>query len=191
MLWKGAALFAQDTEAGGHVVAAQLMAAAGAKLVSGADGAEAVAAVGFELKVALGAEVEVALDVGGARRAAGDDGLAEEEVEDSANSARHDKADDDPEAGAHGAAGGVFADVADHEEVEGGEEAPGEVEVDAEAERRLVVLPCGQHQPEIVFDQHKCQAGDEDQGSQSREPGSRQLQEQTGVGPGRRFSTTL
>ena len=108
----------------------------GCKLVSGADGAEAVAAVGFELKVALGAEVEVALDVGGARRAAGDDGLAEEEVEDSANSARHDKADDDPEAGAHGAAGGVFADVADHEEVEGGEEAPGEVEVDAEAERR-------------------------------------------------------
>ena len=32
----------EDAQAGGHVIAGQLMAAAGAELVSGADGAEAV-----------------------------------------------------------------------------------------------------------------------------------------------------
>jgi hypothetical protein len=122
------------------VIAGELVAAAGAELVRGADGAEAVSAVGREMVVALRTEMEIALDMGGAGGAAGNFRLAEQEVKHRADAAGHDKADDDPEAGAHGAAGSVFADVADHEEVEGNEDAAGQAEIDMKAERRLMVL---------------------------------------------------
>jgi hypothetical protein len=101
-----------------HVVAGQLMAAAGAELVGGAHGAEAVAAAGRELVVALRAEVEVALHMRGAGRAARNLRLAQQEVKHRADAARHHEADDDPEARTHGAARRVLADVADHQEVE-------------------------------------------------------------------------
>jgi len=54
------------------------MAAAGAELIGGAHGAEAVAAIGRELVVALRAEVEVALHVRGAGRAARNFRLAQQ-----------------------------------------------------------------------------------------------------------------
>ena len=148
-------LLAHGAEAGGHLIAGKLVTAAGAELVSGADGAEAVAAAGGELVVALGAEVEVALDVGAAGGALGDERGAEQEVEHGADAAGHDEADEHPEAGAHGAAGGVFADEADHEDIERGEQAPGEIEIDAQAEGRDVVLGPRKDDPEVVFDKNE------------------------------------
>ena len=141
----------------------KLVAAVGAINVAGADGAEAGAAVCRELIVALGAEVEVALDMGAAGGTAGNDGLAQEKVKHSANAGRHDEADEHPETRAHGAARRVFADVADHEEVERGDDAPGDVEVDAEAKRlrRMMALP-RRDNPEIVLHEHKRQAGGDD-----------------------------
>jgi len=122
------------------VIAGELVAAAGAELVRGADGAEAVSAVGRELIVALRTEMEIALHMRRAGGAAGNFWLTEQEVKHCADAAGHDEADDDPEARTHGAAGRVFADVADHEEVERDEHTAGEAEIDMKAERRLMVL---------------------------------------------------
>ena len=144
------------------MVAGQLMAAPGAELVGGADGAEAVSAAGGELVVALGAEVEIALHMGCASGAAGNLRLAEQEVKHRADTAGHDKADDDPEPRTHGATGRVFADVADHEEVESDEHAAGQAEIDMKAKRRGMVLLLGQNEPEIVFDQDKSRDRDHD-----------------------------
>ena len=145
------------------MVACQIVAAVGAEEIGRPDGAEAGAAVGKELVIALGAEVKVALDMGAAGGAAGDLGLAQEKVEHGADSGRHNEANEHPEARAHGAARRVFADVANHEEVERSDDAPGDVEVDAEAERlrRMMTLP-GRDNPEIVFDENKRQAGGDD-----------------------------
>src|SRR5580658_9264100 len=126
-------LFAHDAEASRRVIRGQLVAAVGAINVGGADCAEAGAAVCGELKVALGTEVEVALNVRSACGAPRDLRLPQEEVEHSANAGRHDEADEHPEPGAHGAARGIFADVADHQEVERGDDSPGDVEVNAQA----------------------------------------------------------
>src|SRR6185437_6271037 len=100
------------------------MPASGAELIGGAHCTEAVAAACGELVIALRAEVEVALHHGAAGRAAGDQGLAQEEVQHRSNAARHDEADQHPESRAHGTPGRVLADIADHQEVEGGEYAP-------------------------------------------------------------------
>src|SRR5271155_106577 len=126
------------------------MAAVGAINVGSADSAEAGAAVGSELEVALRAEVKIALNVRAAGRAARDLGLAQEKIQHGADAGGHDEADDHPEPRAHGAARGIFADVADHEEIEGGDYSPGDVEVDAQAEgRRRVVALLGRDDPEI------------------------------------------
>src|SRR4051812_15523605 len=66
----------------------------------------------------------IALHVGAAGGAAGDDGLAQHEVQHRSNAAGHDDADQHPEAHAHGAPGSILADIADHEHVEGGQSAP-------------------------------------------------------------------
>ena len=142
------------------MVDGDFVAAAGAVLIRDADGAVAVSAGGGELIAALRAEVEVALDVGAAGVAAGDDGLAEEEVEDSANTAGKNEADQHPETSAHGSAGSVAADVTDHEEVHGGEDAPGEVEVGAQADGRgCVVALFGEDEPEVVLDREEGDTG--------------------------------
>ena len=156
-------LFAHDAEASRRVIRGQLVAAVGAINVGGADCAEAGAAVCGELKVALGTEVEVALNVRAAGRAVRDLGLAQEKIQNSADAGGHDEADDHPEPQAHCAARGIFADVADHKEVEGGDDSPGDVEVDAQAERRRRVMALlGRDDPEIVFDEDKRQAGEDD-----------------------------
>src|SRR4051794_22156803 len=103
------------------------MTAAGAELVGRPDGTEAVSAACGELIVTLRAEVEVALDVGATGGAFGNERGAQEEVEDGADSARHNEADQHPESRAHGATGCVFADVANHEDVERGEKSPSDV----------------------------------------------------------------
>ena len=144
------------------MIAGQFVAAPGAELVRGAHGAEAVAAVGREMVVALRTEMEVALHMGCAGGAAGNFRLAEQEVEHRPDAAGHDKANDDPEARTHGAAGSILADVADHEEVESNEDAPGQAEIDVKAERRLMVLLLWQNQPEIIFDQDKSRDRDHD-----------------------------
>ena len=156
-------LVAQYAQARWGLVCGQLVTAARAVEVSGADGAKAVAAVGLELEVALGTEVKIALNVSATGRAAGNLGLAEEEVENGADASRHDEANEHPKAGAHGAARRVLADVTDHEEVKRGHDAPGDIEVDAEAERlRRVMALAWRDDPEIVFNEDKCQAGGDD-----------------------------
>jgi len=152
----------QHAQAGGHLIAGELVTAAGAELVSGADGAETVAATGCELVVALRTEVEIALDMGGAGGAAGNLWLAEQEVKHRADAAGHYEADRHPEPGTHGTAGCVFADVADHEEVESDEHAAGQAEIDMKAERWGMVLLLRENNPEIVFDQDKSRDGDHD-----------------------------
>ena len=106
--------------------------------------------------------MEVALDMGGAGGAAGNFRLSEQEVEHCADAAGHYKADCHPKAGTHGAARSVFADVADHEEVEGDEHAAGEAEIDMKAEWRGMVLLLRENYPEIVLDQDKSGDGDHD-----------------------------
>ena len=138
------------------------MPAARAVLVGGADGSEAVSAAGGELVIALGAEMKVALHMGSAGGAAGDQWRAEKEIEYGADSAGHDEADQHPEAGTHGPSGSVFAYVADHEEVERREQAPGDVEVDAQAKGRDVVLRLGEFEPEVVLHKDKHNRRDRD-----------------------------
>lgn len=142
-----------NSQARRHVVAFQLVTAAGAKLVCGPDRAEAVSATGGELVIALRAEMEVTLDVGAAGGAGGNQWSPQEEVENCADSSRHDETDQHPEARTHGAAGRIFADVADHQNVERGEESPGDVEVRAKPEGRIVVLRLWEDDPEVVLDQ--------------------------------------
>lgn len=122
-----------DSETSRHVVSLELVSAAGAEEIGGPDGTEAVAAARSELVVALWTEMKVALYMSSACGAGGDQGGAEEEVEDSANPARHYEADQHPEARTHRSTRSILADVADHEDVERGEKSPGDVKVGSEA----------------------------------------------------------
>ena len=115
------------------MVSLEFVSATSAEEVGGPDSAEAVAAARCELIVALRTEVEVALDMGSAGRASGDQGGTEKEIKDSANPAGHYEADEHPEARAHSPSGSIFTDVADHEDVKGGEKSPRNVEIGAKA----------------------------------------------------------
>src|SRR5271168_3026024 len=126
--------------------------------VGHADAAIALSTTRRDLVRALRAEVEVRLGAAAAGGAAGDDGLPEQEIKHRADSSRHDEADRDPEAEAHGAAGSVLGDVADHQDVERGQSSPGEREVDAEADWRRRVIAVGrQDDPEEILGDEKCQ----------------------------------
>ena len=138
-----------------HVIVLKFVTATGAELVGGADCTEAVAAACGELVVALRAEVKVTLHVGAACGTSGDKWRAQEEVKDSADSAWHDKTDEHPEARTHGAAGSILADVADHEDIEGCEESPGDVEVCAKTEGDRVMLRFRENDPEVVLHEHE------------------------------------
>src|SRR5579863_4358614 len=159
--------FRHDAEPGGHFVLGQFVAAAGAELVGGAHRTEAVSAACGELIVALGTEVKITLHEGAASRATRDQRLPQQVVEHGPDPAGHHKTDQHPESRTHGAARGVFADVADHEEIQGGEQSPGEIEVDLEADRRTGVMALrGEHPPHVILDGHK--GGD---GGHNRPPG--------------------
>jgi len=148
-------LVSDGAETGRHVVLGQFVAAAGAEQIRGAHGSVAVAATGRELIVALRAEVELALDMGSAGRAAGRDRQAKQEVKHSADSTGKG-AEQHPEARAHRAARSVTAYVADHEEVERRQQAPGKVEVNPQAERRRRMVALGGHDdPPVVLDHGK------------------------------------
>src|SRR5271154_1984615 len=108
--------------------------------VGHADAAIALSTTRRDLVRALRAEVEVRLGAAAAGGAAGDDRLPQQEVKHRADSSRHDEADRDPKAQAHGATRCVLADIADHQDVERRQRAPGEREVDAEADRRRRVI---------------------------------------------------
>jgi len=96
-------------------------------------------------------------------RAAGNLGLAEEEVENGADASRHDEQMNIQKRVLMAPARRVLADVTDHEEVKRGHDAPGDIEVDAEAERlRRVMALAWRDDPEIVFNEDKCQAGGDD-----------------------------
>lgn len=159
-----------NTEAGGDVIPFELVTATCAEQVGGSNGAEAVSAAGSELIVALRAEVEVALHMGPACGTCGDEGSAEEEVEYGANSTGHDEADQHPEPGTHRASGSILADVADHQDVERGEKAPGDVEVGAEAQGDLMVLGSGEDDPEVVLNKNENRSGTDD-GPDRHQPG--------------------
>jgi len=87
--------------------------------------------------------VEIALHVRGARRAPRNLRLTQQEVQHRADAARHHEAESDPEARAHGPPRGVLTDVTYHQKVERGQQTPGNIEVDAEAERRMMILLAG------------------------------------------------
>src|ERR1035438_5867407 len=99
--------------------------------------------------------MEVALYVCGACRAPRNLRLAQKEIKHRANAPGHDKANQHPESRTHAPSGRVLADVAHHEEVVRGYHSPGEIEVDAQAEWRHMVLLLGENNPEIVFDQYE------------------------------------
>src|SRR6185437_9207326 len=86
---------------GGIWSGAKLMAAAGAELIRGPYAPEAVSTTGRKLAIALWAKMEIALHVRSASRAMRHLGLAQQEVQHRADTARHGQADHDPEARVH------------------------------------------------------------------------------------------
>jgi len=137
------------------VIVLEFMTAAGAELVGGADRSEAIATACGELVVALRAEVKVTLRMGAACGTGGDKRRSKEEVEDGADSAGHNETDEHPKARTHGAAGSILADIADHEDIEGCEEPPGDVEVCTKTEGDRVTLRPRKDDPEVVLDEHE------------------------------------
>ena len=111
-------------------------------------------ATGRELIIALRAEVEIALHVRRAGWAPRDLRLAQQKVEHRADPPRHHQANRDPETRAHRPPRSVLAHVAHQQKVESGQQPPGEIEVDAESDRRRM-MPGRHHQPDIVLHQHK------------------------------------
>ena len=152
------------------MVAIQFVTATRAELVSSTHRPEAVSAACCELVIALRAEVEVTLHVSPTGGAFGDEGCAKEEVEYGADATGHNETDQHPEARTHGPAGCVLADVANHQDVEGSQESPRDVEVGAKAERGVVVLRFWEDDPEVVLDQNKNRRGDDD-GPEGDQPG--------------------
>jgi hypothetical protein len=63
---------------------------------------------------------------------------------------------------AHGPSGRILADVAHHQEVQRSQQSPGEVQVNANAEWRRMVLRFRKNQPEIILDQNEDQGGSHD-----------------------------
>lgn len=159
-----------NTKPGRHVIVLKLVAATGAEQIGRPDSAETVPTTRRELVVALGAEVEIALHVGSACRAGGDKGRPKKKIENGADPSRHDKADQHPEAGTHRPARSIFADVSDHEDVEGGQKSPRDVEVRAKAEWNLVVLGLREDDPKVVLNQNEYGNGTND-GPDRHKPG--------------------
>jgi len=145
--------FGEGVETGGGVVGGEVVSAVDAIEVGDAGGAVAIATAGRDLPGALGAEVVVALDTASTGRTKREHRLTEQKIEDRADAAGDDHADDRPHGGAHPAAGRVAAYIADHEDVETRESADADVEVDAEAEGdagRMVAVS-GNHDPHDVL----------------------------------------
>jgi hypothetical protein len=146
---------------GWHLILRKFMTAACAVLVCGAHGTEAIPAISCQLVVALRAEVEIALHMRAAGRASSNLWLAQQKVKHGPNPARHYKANQHPEPRAHPPPRRVLADIANHQEVKRSHYSPGKVEVDAKTERRRRVVPLfRRNHPEVVLNQHKRNAGD-------------------------------
>src|SRR4051794_19120589 len=106
------------------------MSAARAELIRRANRTETGSAACGELVIALRAEMKIALHERAARGAARYQRLAQQEVEHRAYAARHNEADQHPEARAHGPPRSVLADIPDHQQVQRPEKAPRQVEID-------------------------------------------------------------
>jgi hypothetical protein len=140
------------------IICREIMSAVDAVLVRGRHAPVALPAACSHLAGTLRAEVKVGLSPRAARRATGDDGLPQQEVEHGTNSSRHDEADRDPEAEAHRTPGRILAHIADHEYIERRQSTPGEREIDPEADRGARVMNRrGQYYPEKVLHYHECQ----------------------------------
>jgi len=126
-----------------RIVRREIVSAVHAELIARRDASVALAAAGGDLAGALRAKVEIRLRPRAARRAPRDNWLSQQEVEHGTNSSRHDEADRDPEAQAHRPPRRIPAHIADHQDVERGQGAPGEGKVDAQAERRRRVVALG------------------------------------------------
>src|ERR1700691_2631093 len=111
------------------------MTAVNAVDVGNAHATVAIAAGRGDLVSALGTDMKLRMNTGGTGRAARDYRLAEEKVQHRSDAARHSQADHHPKAGAHAAARRIPAHITNHEHVQGGQRAPGESEVKADAER--------------------------------------------------------
>jgi len=138
--WKWLFGVAVDAEAFGSAVGGQVVAALGAVGVGDLDTAMAGAADGSHLELALGAEVEGGVYGRGAVGAAGEDRLAEHEVDDRADAAGEHYADQHPEAGGHAAAFDVLAYVTEQQRVAGPERAPGVAHHQAEGQELMLVV---------------------------------------------------
>ena len=139
------------------------MAAVDAEEIGRPGAAIAIAAGGGDLAGALGAEVVIALDACATGRAAGDDGLAEEEIQDGTHAGRHHEADQHPDLGTHMPPGCVVADVPDHQHVQSGERTPGDGEVDAHTDGRTGMMAVrGKDDPVEVLDTNKGGHGQHD-----------------------------
>ncbi len=158
----------EGAEAGWGVVLFEIVAAGFAVDVGDLYAAEATAADRGHLKLALRAEVEGGVDFCGAMRAARQNGLAQQEVDDGADAAGHQHDDQHPNHGWHVASLDVAADVADQKHVAGEERAPGVTHEQTHGEHfRLVVRQDAVH--DVLH------AGEDQQREQHGPPGN-QLQ---------------
>ena len=153
-------LAAEGVQARGWLIGCQIMSAVDAENVCNAGAAVAVAAAGGNLIGALRAEMVIALDVGAAGWTGSGDGLTQQEIEDGSDAAGHDDADH-PHPGAHPAPWRVVTDIADQEDIKGGESAPGNDQVKAKRNRDAarVMTVFWKDDPEIILGEGEGQEG--------------------------------
>ena len=150
-----AALLGHYPQTRRHGIVRKLMAASSAELIRAANCSEAVSAARAELVVTLRAEMKIALHMRCASRAPRNQGRAKQKVENRADAAGHDEADQHPEAGTHCPPWRILAHEAHHQEIKRGHQSPGNIQVDAQAEGRHMVLRLWEDKPEVVLNQHE------------------------------------
>src|SRR5580658_5156480 len=136
------------------------MATVDAVEVGNTHAAITITAGGRDLVRALRAKVELGVNTGPTRGAQRNNWLAKQKIKHCSDSTRQDQADKHPQARAHGAARRIATYVTRHQHIERCERAPGEREVEAQAERSRGWLQAvgGQDYPEKVLHENKRQS---------------------------------
>src|ERR1700761_8025073 len=109
---------AKDMQTRRTVVRGKIVSAVHAEKIGNAHAAVAVSAGSGDLVRALWAEMILALDPRAARRAQRNNRLSQQEIKHSADTSRHDQADDHPDTHTHATPWRIVTDVAHHQHVE-------------------------------------------------------------------------
>lgn len=147
------------------------MTAANTVEIGGLDIVKAVAADCGNLEGALRTEMKLAVDLRAARGAYRQHRLAKQEIEHHADAAGHN-ANEGPDSCGHPAARRIPGDIADHQNIQSRQNAPGKCEVETHAQRDVAgVMPvCRQHHPVKILH------GDKRENRQRHCPGGHQFQ---------------